>query len=284
MTSSTASRSAGDRHPDKPVGLFLKISDMRIAEARTSAVRPLEGYTVGEVAARQNKHPVDTFLDTALSEDLGTFFTSDAPKTSEDALREVINSPFVLPGLSDGGAHMKFLTTGRYGTDFIGRLVRDMGLMDLEQAHWRLSGYSAMAAGFTDRGFLREGAPADVIVYDYDALRSLPPERIHDFPADDWRLAQKSEGYRLTIVNGQVTFGGRRVHRGDPRHAAAPRTDRVNGRTPWLPTIFCSRAAPSSTGSALRVTRATSRSPTAASPRSGTSPSRRRHAFSTRAT
>ncbi|MYE10933.1 MAG: amidohydrolase family protein [Gammaproteobacteria bacterium] len=195
-----------DRHPDKPVGLFLKISDMRIAEARTPAVRPLEGYTVGEVAARENQHPVDTFLDIALSEDLGTFFTSDAPKTSEAALREVINSPFVLPGLSDGGAHMKFLTTGRYGTDFIGRLVRDMGLMDLEQAHWRLSGYSAMAAGFTDRGFLREGAPADVIVYDYDALRSLPPERIHDFPADDWRLAQKSEGYRLTIVNGQVTF------------------------------------------------------------------------------
>ena len=195
-----------DRNPDKPVGLFLKISDMRIAEARTAGVRPLEGYTVGEVAARENRHPVDTFLDIALSEDLGTFFTSDAPKTSEDALREVINSPFALPGLSDGGAHMKFLTTGRYGTDFIGRLVRDMGLMDLEQAHWRLSGYSAQAAGFTDRGFLREGAPADVIVYDYDALRSLPPERIHDFPADDWRLAQKSEGYRLTIVNGEVTF------------------------------------------------------------------------------
>ena len=101
---------------------------------------------------------------------------------------------------------MKFLTTGRYPTDFIARLVRDNGLMDLEQAHWRLSGYSAMAAGFTDRGFLREGAPADVVVYDYDALRSRPVERLHDFPADDWRLAQKAEGYRLTVVNGEVTF------------------------------------------------------------------------------
>ena len=101
---------------------------------------------------------------------------------------------------------MKFLTTGRYPTDFIARLVRDNGLMDLEQAHWRLSGYSAMAAGFVDRGFLREGAPADVVVYDYDALRSRPVERLHDFPADDWRLAQKAEGYRLTVVNGEVTF------------------------------------------------------------------------------
>ena len=195
-----------DRHPDKPVPPYLYVPEMRIAEARTEAVRPLEGYTVGEVAERENKHPIDAFLDVALSEDLGTFFTSLAPETSADALREAINSPFVLPGVSDGGAHMKFATTGRYPTDFIGRLVRDMGLMDLEQAHWRLSGYSAMAAGFTDRGFLREGAPADVIVYDYDALRSLPPERIHDFPAGDWRLAQKAEGYRLTVVNGEVTF------------------------------------------------------------------------------
>ena len=195
-----------DRYPDKPVPPYLYVPEMRIAEARTEAVRPLEGYTVGEVAERENKHPIDAFLDVALSEDLGTFFTSLAPETSADALREAINSPFVLPGVSDGGAHMKFATTGRYPTDFIGRLVRDMGLMDLEQAHWRLSGYSAMAAGFTDRGFLREGAPADVIVYDYDALRSLPPERIHDFPAGDWRLAQKAEGYRLTVVNGEVTF------------------------------------------------------------------------------
>ena len=195
-----------DAKPDKPVGLFLGIPKMLVAEAKTPQLRELEGYTVGEIAARDNKHPVDAFLDIALAEDLGTFFTSFPPETKMEAMREVINSPFVLPGLSDGGAHMKFLTTGRYPTDFISRLVRDNGLMDLEQAHWRLSGYSAMAAGFTDRGFLREGAPADIVVYDYDALRSLPPERIHDFPADDWRLAQKAEGYRLTIVNGEVTF------------------------------------------------------------------------------
>ncbi len=187
-------------------GIFLAIPDMRIAEGATEKGRALEGYTIGEVAARDDSHPIDTFLDIALSEDLQTVFFREFPRNNIEAMRELINSPFVLPGISDGGAHMKFLTLGRYPTDFIGRLVRDEGLMDLEQAHWRLSGYSALAAGFTDRGFLREGAPADIIVYDYDALRSLPSERIHDFPADDWRLAQKAEGYRWTIVNGEVTF------------------------------------------------------------------------------
>lgn len=204
-----AAKQAENQKQKDPVqggGLFLAIPDMVIAEARTPAGREIEGFTVGEIAARDNKHPVDAFLDIALSEDLGTFFSSLPKETDMEAMREVINSPFVLPGLSDGGAHMKFLTTGRYPTDFISDLVRDKGLMDLEQAHWRLSGYSAIAAGFADRGFLREGAPADIIVYDYEALRSLPPERLHDFPAGDWRLVQKAEGYRLTIVNGEVTF------------------------------------------------------------------------------
>ena len=187
-------------------GLFLAIPDMWIAEGRTDAGRALEGYTVGEVADRENKHPIDAMLDLAVSEDLRTVFFREFPRNDPEAMREVVNAPFVLPGISDGGAHMKFLTLGCYPTDFISRLVREQGLMDLEQAHWRLSGYSAMAAGFTDRGFLREGAPADVLVYDYDALRVLPRERIHDFPADDWRLAQKAEGYRQTIVNGAVTF------------------------------------------------------------------------------
>jgi N-acyl-D-amino-acid deacylase len=198
-----------DANPDnafKQGGFFLAIPDMVLAEGKIPEVRELEGFTVGEIAARQNKHPLDVFLDISLSEDLGTFFSKDGAEAENEAMSEVINSPFVLPGLSDGGAHMKFLTTGRYPTDFISRLVRDKGLMDLEQAHWRLSGYSAIAAGFTDRGFLREGAPADIIVYDYDALRSLPAERLHDFPADDWRLVQKSAGYRQTIVNGEITF------------------------------------------------------------------------------
>ena len=198
-----------DRHPDditRAGGLLLAIPNMVLGEACSEANRPLEGYTISEIAKRQNKHPLDTLIDISLSEKFGTFFSIGGTEIKLDEMEEVINSPYVLPGISDGGAHMKFLTTGRYPTDFISRLVRDHNLIDLEQAHWRLSGYSAYAAGFKDRGVLREGAPADIIVYDYDELKSLPPERLHDFPADDWRLVQKSEGYKQTIVNGKVTF------------------------------------------------------------------------------
>jgi N-acyl-D-aspartate/D-glutamate deacylase len=145
-------------------------------------------------------------LDLALEDRLRTRFVTPPQEIDMQAMSEVANSPYALPGVSDGGAHMKFITLGRYSTEFLTLLVRDNGIMDLEQAHWRLSAYPALAAGFRDRGFLREGAPADILVYDYDNLKILPSERLHDFPAGDWRLACKAEGYRYTLVNGTVTF------------------------------------------------------------------------------
>ena len=186
--------------------LSTAIPDLFIGEGFSEETRALEGMTVGELAERDDKHPVDVLLDVSLVDDLQTVFVTPPQQFDMEAMREIANAPFTLPGISDGGAHMKFLTTGRYPTEFLTHLVRDNDIMDLEQAHWRLSGYPALAAGFEDRGFLREGAPADLIVYDYDALKLLPTERLYDFPAGDWRLAQKAEGYRYTIVNGEITF------------------------------------------------------------------------------
>ena len=53
---------------------------------------------------------------------------------------------------------------------------------------------------------LREGAPADVVVYDYERLDSGPQERLWDYPAGEMRLVQKAVGYEHTIVNGVKTF------------------------------------------------------------------------------
>ena len=196
-----------DGYRPGPLGsLTNAIPDLTIGESFSAETRSLEGLTVGEVAESQNKHVLDVMLDTALADGLRTQFITPPQQIDMEAMRELANSPFSLPGISDGGAHMKFMTTGRYPTEFLTYLVRENDIMDLEQAHWRLSGYPAMAAGFTDRGVLREGAPADLIVYDYDGLNLLPTERLHDFPAGDWRLSQKAEGYRLTVVNGEITF------------------------------------------------------------------------------
>jgi N-acyl-D-aspartate/D-glutamate deacylase len=108
--------------------------------------------------------------------------------------------------LSDGGAHIKFITPAIYPTDMLMWLVRDTGIISLEEAHFRLSGLCAWAAGLKDRGTLREGMAADIIVYDLEKLNIGDVEIVSDLPAGEWRRVQKAEGYRWIMVNGQVTF------------------------------------------------------------------------------
>jgi len=131
----------------------------------------------------------------------------------------------LIPGVSDGGAHTKFFTGGQYPTDMLERVVRERGMLSLEEAHWRLSALPALCAGFRDRGFLREGAPADVVVYDYEKLHVRPMEIEHDLPGGEWRRVRKAEGFRSIMVNGQVTIENDRESGAHPgrllRHGAA---------------------------------------------------------------
>lgn len=85
-------------------------------------------------------------------------------------------------------------------------MVRDSGILSLEEAHYRLSYLPAWVAGITDRGCLREGMAADIIVYDLEKLKILPSEVVYDLPANEWRRVQRAEGHRWILVNGQVTF------------------------------------------------------------------------------
>jgi N-acyl-D-amino-acid deacylase len=165
-----------------------------------------EGFTIGEIAAREGKHPIDAMLDVAVAGELRVGFATPLLSTPPQNMKEIATSSMALPGVSDGGAHTKFVTTARYPTEMLGLWVREHDIMSLEEAHWRLSYYPAMAAGLKGRGFLAEGAAADVIVYDPQTIDSLPAERLWDYPAGEWRLVQKATGYDRIIVNGQTTF------------------------------------------------------------------------------
>ena len=85
-------------------------------------------------------------------------------------------------------------------------MVRDQGALTLEQAHYKLSYLPALLGGIRDRGILREGMPAEIVVYDLEGLKLLPVETAHDLPGGDWRRVQRAEGYRWVLVNGTVTF------------------------------------------------------------------------------
>lgn len=165
-----------------------------------------EGYTIGEIAEREGKHPIDVFLDISVWGGLKSGFETEMIMTPPENMRQIIKAPTGLPGISDGGAHTKFVTTGRFPSDLLGLWSRDHDLLSLEEAHWRLSAYPAQAAGLKGRGYIAEGMAADIIVYDPNTIGSTPQERLWDYPAGEWRLVQKATGYNYIIVNGAITF------------------------------------------------------------------------------
>ena len=190
-----------------------------------------EDYTLAIAGEAMGKHPVDVMLDLAVEEDLATEFFAAPPNGDIGHLREIVDNPYVLFGVSDGGAHTKFLTAGRYPTETLCKIVREHAMVSLEEAHWRLSRLPAMVAGFEGRGVLRKGAPADIVVYDYERLRVLPAEVTHDLPGGEWRRVQRAEGYRYVLVNGEVTIrddretgtcSGRLLRHGDGAPSGRP--------------------------------------------------------------
>src|SRR5216683_553420 len=184
-------------------------SKMRIVEVRHPRNYPYEGKSISELAAMTGKHPMDAMLDLALDEDLRTEFTfTPSAGTDAKAVAEIVNHPYTHPCVSDGGAHTRYQTLGSWPVNFLATRVRDQHIMSLEKAHYKLSGLPAWIAGFTDRGILKEGYAADIIVYDQAklGLQYDSPVYATDFPGGERRIIQKAKGIRYTIVNGVVTF------------------------------------------------------------------------------
>ncbi len=166
-----------------------------------------DGSTVAEIASAQGKHPVDAFLDLALDEGLETVFSHPVDPRPLD---ENILSPYGHVSVSDGGAHTRYLTTSTWPVEFLTYWIRDRQIMSLEQGHYKMSALPGWFADFKDRGTLRVGDWADIMVYNLDELGFQHDKMIyaHDFPGGERRIIQKPTGLRYTLVNGAVTFEG----------------------------------------------------------------------------
>ena len=178
-----------------------------LAPDETDSSSPQAGQTVQQIADEQGKHVIDALLDMCVEDDLATeFYAETQGRDTAQFTAEVLDSNHIVAGVSDGGAHVKFLTAGIYPTDMLTWLVRDEKVITLEDAHFKLSYLPAHFGGFRDRGAIKAGSPADIIIYDLEKLEVLPSEVAEDLPGGEWRRIQKAKGYRWTMVNGEITF------------------------------------------------------------------------------
>jgi N-acyl-D-aspartate/D-glutamate deacylase len=173
-------------------------------KAATPKNKPLEGKSVAEIARIQNKEVLDAFLDLSLEENLDTLFQTSSNNGDENAVAEILKSPFTLVGQSDAGAHLIYDAGYGYATRFLGHWIRERKIMSLEEGVRKLTFMVASIFGLHDRGLIRPGLAADLVLFDPDTVNDCEPEIVSDLPGGEKRLVQKATGVNMTVVNGEV--------------------------------------------------------------------------------
>jgi N-acyl-D-aspartate/D-glutamate deacylase len=177
-------------------------SPLRVEGVHRAEHQHLVGRTVGEVAAAVAKDPVDAFFDLALADDLKTRFTVAIMNTDAAAVAEIFTHPIALIGLADAGAHLTLFCEAGQTSRLLGHWVRERKALSLEEAVRRITSMPADVFGFADRGRLRPGLAADVVVFDPETIAADEPELIHDLPDGGPRLVQRARGIAWSFVNG----------------------------------------------------------------------------------
>jgi len=193
-------------------------SPLRVESAHRAEHQGLVGRTVGEVAAAVGKDPVDAFFDLALADDLKTRFTVAIMNTDAAAVAEIFTHPIALIGLADAGAHLTLFCEAGQTSRLLGHWVRERKALSLEEAVRRITSMPADVFGFADRGRLRPGLAADLVVFDAETIAAGEPELIHDLPDGGPRLVQRARGIAWSFVNGgAVVQDGRMPESSEPR-------------------------------------------------------------------
>lgn len=166
------------------------------------------GRSIAALAAEAGKDPLDFMLDLALGERLETVFSALLLNSDEAAVARLLRHPRSLVSLSDAGAHLTFFNDAGFGLHLLGHWSRELGVLSLAEAAWRLTGQPARLFGIRGRGALRPGGWADLLLFDPAEVGRGPNRRAFDLPAGQPRLKAQGAGVHGVWVNGVRIFGG----------------------------------------------------------------------------
>jgi N-acyl-D-amino-acid deacylase len=195
------------RRPGVP-GRFIPWGSLVVSKVMLARNRPLEGRRLTQLAEETGKHVADVMLDLAVEEKLETEFQLQSrPPENDAALADYVRSGHALPSQSDAGAHLNtnYCTAGE-SSWVLGEWVRERGLLSLEDAIRRYTFQPARIMGLSDRGLVREGLTADLMVFDLARIGVKDDEVSRDGPGGTPRRVQGAEGVSHVIVNGKVVL------------------------------------------------------------------------------
>jgi N-acyl-D-aspartate/D-glutamate deacylase len=189
---------------------------VHVVEAASPRNAAYEQLTMAEIACREGRDPLDTLLDLALDEDLATVFTAQLLNSDEVAVGRLLTHPHSLVSLSDAGAHLTFFNDAGFGLHLLGHWARDLGIMSTAEAVRRLTSQPAAIMGLLERGAIRKGYAADLLLFDPAMVGRGPKRRVFDLPGGASRLTTDALGVHGVWVNG------RRIVDGSGNVAGAP--------------------------------------------------------------
>jgi N-acyl-D-aspartate/D-glutamate deacylase len=167
-----------------------------------------------------------------VADELNTSFGTPVPvETLDDwkARLEVWRDSRAVIGASDAGAHFDLLASFNYATGLLERAVRNHQVLSFEEAIHLMTQVQADLYGIRERGQLREGWYADIVVIDPETVGTDEVAMQFDLPGNEGRLYAESTGIDHVLVNGQaiVTDGALADGRGGTllrsgRHTTTP--------------------------------------------------------------
>ena len=161
--------------------------------------------SVADLARQQNKHPVEVMIDLCLENDNRVFVQPLVNESPADVLG-LLKHPRTLATFSDSGAHVCQEMGSSLQTHLLSYWVRKRQAFTLEQAIRMLTFDNASAWELPDRGLVRTGYAADLVVFDEHKIRPRLPTVEQDLPGGARRLVQKADGIAATVVNGAVAL------------------------------------------------------------------------------
>lgn len=161
--------------------------------------------TVEQLARTRGQHPVEVMIDLSLANENQVYVQPLVNESPDDVLG-ILKHDRTLATFSDSGAHVAQEMGSSLQTHLLSYWVRKRGAFTLEQAVKKITHDNAKAWDLDDRGLIREGYRADVVLFEENGIRPRLPTVETDLPGGARRLVQKAEGIKATLVNGAVAF------------------------------------------------------------------------------
>jgi len=193
-----------------------------VAKVTMDEHRPLLNKSIQEVAELQHKHPVDAFLDLAIAENLELGITVQLINADQNAVAKLISRPEVMIGLSDAGAHVSQHCEAGSPTYMLREWVYRNPVMSLETAVKRVTSEPADFLGLRNKGRIRAGMDADLVVFDPATVGPQPLEWVNDLPGGAPRLIERSQGIICSVIGGEVVFANNEYQGGMPGQVLKP--------------------------------------------------------------